>query len=64
MDSLPLDLKLTLGKNFGSFLFRDTLDLFQSSSWGVCNRLDSVEASLHDKLDISFGEAIDSLALC
>jgi hypothetical protein len=47
---------LTFTQDLGSFLLGYALDLFQLSSWGVGDRLDSLIAAIDDKLNVALGE--------
>lgn len=52
---------LTFGKDLSGFLFRNALDLLEHSSRGVCDRLDGIEATLDDELDVSLCKSGNSL---
>jgi hypothetical protein len=44
----------TFSQNLSSFLLRDALDLFQHPPRSVGYRFDSIVASVHNQLNISF----------
>lgn len=53
--------RLTFGKNFSSLLLGNALYLLQSPSRSIGNRLNSLITPIHHQLDITLGEARNTL---
>lgn len=56
-----LGVLLTFGQNLRRFLLRDTLDLLKCTASCICNRLDSVVASIDEKLNVTLRQPCDTL---
>jgi len=51
----------TFYQHFRSFLLRDTLDTFQYHFWCIRHRLDSMETTIDEELNIPFGQTRHAL---
>lgn len=53
--------RLTFCQDFPCLLLRDALDLLQYPTGGIGNRLDGVEASINNQLDVTLGKSGNTL---
>ena len=66
MTSIKLEIianTLTFCKNLASLLLRNALNLLQYPTWRVGDRLDSVEATIDDQLNVTLRKSTNTLQI-